>query len=644
MKYRPEIDGLRAIAVLPVIFFHAGFEIFSGGYVGVDVFFVISGYLITSILIGELEQGKFSIARFYERRARRILPALFVVMLACLPFAYMWMLPSQLKDFAQSVVAVIFFASNILFWREDGYFAAAAELKPLLHTWSLAVEEQYYLLFPPFLLLAWRLGRNRLFWLIIVIALFSLGLCEWALQKSNISSAAIFYLAPTRAWELLAGSICAFLTVGRTQQSSNILSIAGLALIVSSVFYYDGSTPFPSVYALVPVVGTTLVILFANRGTWAARLLSAAPFVGIGLISYSAYLWHQPLFAFARLRSVQEPDNLTMAGLIALTLVLAWGTWRFVEQPFRKQNSRFLGTRKSVFLASGTVGAIFVVIGLAGHFGNGLEWRGRGTIDIGDWDARMAINRGLHDDCDGNFTTSVNCYTSEKADILLWGDSFAMHLVQGILANDKNPKLQQHTSSACSPILGIAQLRDGRTEKWTKDCINFNFAVLDWLQKNPSVKLVILSSPFEEILNYNLETDRGHILPTENMEYVAERLRKTVEAIHNTTNARVLIVSPTPKSGSNIGQCAIRSAFFSADASICNFEFDPNTRPYDLLRSVSDTIPVYWLQNDICKGGICDVIQDGIFIYRDSRHLSKEGSAYLGLHNNWREQFRAMAR
>jgi peptidoglycan/LPS O-acetylase OafA/YrhL len=163
MIYRREIDGLRAIAVVPVILFHAGVTVFSGGYVGVDVFFVISGYLITSILIGELEQGNFSIARFYERRARRILPALFFVMLCCIPFAWMWMLPSELKDFSQSIAAVVFFASNVLFWREEGYFAPTAELKPLLHTWSLAVEEQYYLLFPVFLLLAWRFGRNRVF-------------------------------------------------------------------------------------------------------------------------------------------------------------------------------------------------------------------------------------------------------------------------------------------------------------------------------------------------------------------------------------------------------------------------------------------------------------------------------------------------
>ena len=365
MQYRREIDGLRAIAVLPVILFHAGFSVFSGGYVGVDVFFVISGYLITSILISELEQGKFSIARFYERRARRILPALFVVMLACLPFAYMWMLPTQLKDFAQSLVAVVFFGSNILFWRESGYFGADAELKPLLHTWSLAVEEQYYLLFPVFLLLAWRFGRNKVFWSVVVIAAISLLLAEWGWRNKPSAN---FYLAPTRAWELLAGSICAFLTVGRTLKSNNMLSAIGLAAIIFAIFGFGESTPFPSVYALVPVVGTALIILFGRQGTWVAKLLSMRAFVGIGLISYSAYLWHQPLFAFARLHSLTEPSHVLMGALAIAALLLAWGTWRWVEQPFRKRANPVLITRRSVFVVSGTVGAVFLALGLAGHF------------------------------------------------------------------------------------------------------------------------------------------------------------------------------------------------------------------------------------------------------------------------------------
>lgn len=372
MQYRREIDGLRAVAVMPVILFHAGFGTFSGGYVGVDVFFVISGYLITTILLTDLERGQFSIIRFYERRARRILPTLFIVILACLPFAYMWMLPSQLADFSRSIIAVVFFVSNILFWSEADYFAPAAELKPLLHTWSLAVEEQYYLIFPLFLLALWRFGRRAVFWCIIGIALFSLILAEWGWRNSPSAN---FYLAPTRAWELLVGSITAFLTVGRGQRRSDVLSLIGLALIIFAIFAYDNDTPFPSLYALAPVVGTALIILFAARETWVARLLSTAPFVGIGLISYSAYLWHQPLFAFARLRSPTEPGQTLMIGLALLALLLAWGTWHWVEQPFRRRARPLLPTRMALFSASGATAAAFASLGLAGHLGNGFDWR-----------------------------------------------------------------------------------------------------------------------------------------------------------------------------------------------------------------------------------------------------------------------------
>jgi peptidoglycan/LPS O-acetylase OafA/YrhL len=642
MKYRSEIDGLRAVAVLPVILFHAGFSVFSGGYVGVDVFFVISGYLITSILIAEIEQGKFSILRFYERRARRILPALFTVMLACLPFAYLWMLPSQLKDFAQSIVAVIFFSSNILFWREDGYFAAAAELKPLLHTWSLAVEEQYYLLFPLFLLLVWRFGRNRVFWSVVAASVASLLVAEWGWRNSPSGN---FYLAPSRAWEMLAGSICAFLTVGRSLRSSNVLSATGLSLIVFSVFYYDSSTPFPSVYALAPVVGTALIILFAARETLVARLLSTAPFVGIGLISYSAYLWHQPLFSFARLRSVAKPDDLLMAALAVLSLVLAWLTWRFIEQPFRKKQKPLLPTRTGIFVASGVVSAAFAIIGFSGHFGQGFDWRSVGAVSFRNLDERVAVNHGLHSDCEGRFNDSENCFTSKKPNVLLWGDSFAMHLAQGIVASDPNLKLQQHTISSCSPILGLAQVGGDKTNDWAEGCISFNDSVLNWLSKNKEVNLVILSSPFSGVLGGMLKSRNGEIISGDSIGYVADKLRETVDQIHLKSDARVLIVSPTPRpeNNFNLGQCAVRSVIFGASKDTCSFKINLDNRPYQLLQNVSNTIPVYWLQNNICDDGLCNSVIDDTFIYRDTDHLSKEGSAYLGSKNKWIDSFYSMA-
>ena len=303
MKYRAEIDGLRGLAVLPVILFHAGFEWFSGGFVGVDVFFVISGYLITTIIISEMAEGKFSIVNFYERRARRILPALFFVMAVCLPFAWIWLSPTYLKDFGQSLVAVSTLSSNILFWLESGYFDTAGELKALLHTWSLAVEEQYYILFPIFLMLTWRLGIKWVLILLSVVFLLSLGVAQWG---AYTKPSATFFLLPTRGWELLVGVFAAFYLKHNAHLKSHfvnqLMSLLGFGMIVYSIIAYDETTPFPSLYALVPTIGAGLLILCAVPKTYVHKLLSLKFIVGIGLISYSAYLWHQPLLAFARHR------------------------------------------------------------------------------------------------------------------------------------------------------------------------------------------------------------------------------------------------------------------------------------------------------------------------------------------------------
>lgn len=642
LVYRPEIDGLRAVAVVPVILFHAGFGVFSGGFVGVDVFFVISGYLITTILMSELEQDNFSITGFYERRARRILPALFIVMLACLPFAYMWMTPSQLQDFAQSLVGVITFSSNILFWREEGYFEAAAELKPLLHTWSLAVEEQYYLLLPIFLSSAWRFGRKPVFWTVAVFAAVSLLMAEWGWR--NMPSAN-FYLAPTRAWELLAGSICAFLTLGRAQRSSNGLSTIGLAMIVFSIFVYDAGTPFPSVYALLPVVGTALVILFAAQGVWVARLLSMRAFVGVGLISYSAYLWHQPLFAFARLRSLTEPSKYLMAGLAVAVMLLAWATWRLVEQPFRKAKKSLISTRRGVFLASGAAGALFVAVGLAGHVGNGFEWRAGSDVVLANLDDRASINHGLSRDCNGAFTNSLNCYTSSSPNVLLWGDSFAMHLAQGMLASEDSLAMQQHTKSACAPVLGIATIGKYHSkfrEEWAEGCIKFNAQVMDWLNRHEKIDLVILSSPFSQLLGDSIMLEDGQLIKKPSIPFIGDALMKTVRAIRR-SGARVLIVSPTPHSGWNNGHCLMRSVYFKVDAEVCKFTLDLNKKNFEMLRYVADDVAIHWLHEDFCDDGTCDVFQEGVFIFRDKGHLSKEGSAYLGRKHLWMKKFRQMA-
>ncbi len=463
--------------MVPVILFHAGAAPFSGGFVGVDVFFVISGYLITTILIDELEGGRFSIINFYERRARRILPALFFVMLCTLPFAWAWMLPSQLKDFAQSLFAVSIFGSNFLFWKTSGYFAAAADEKPFLHTWSLAVEEQYYVLFPIFLFLAWRFGRNRVFWMIAFFAGVSLLISEWGWRNEPKAN---FFLFPTRAWELFAGSIAAFVIKSHGIRTNQILSGVGLLAILYSIFFYTEATPFPSVYALVPVGGSVLIVLFATRDTIAGRILSTRPFVAIGLISYSAYLWHQPLFAFARIRLTEAPSFSLMMFLSVMALVLAAFSWKFVEQPFRL---KAVTTRRLIFSVSLIGIVFFVAIGLAG---NALNPRfeqywlakqpenvratygvlSRANPELSNWGADEFGNQNLSE-CRFNARNPtedvqarlIACAEKYGQGVLVLGDSHAMDLY-GVVAS----RFEDHPF-----IVGITQ-GGCRVFDWEPEC------------------------------------------------------------------------------------------------------------------------------------------------------------------------------
>ncbi|MEO0916872.1 MAG: acyltransferase family protein [Pseudomonadota bacterium] len=363
------MDGLRAVAVVPVILFHAGFEAVPGGFVGVDVFFVISGFLITGIILDDLERERFSLWNFYERRARRILPALLLVMLVCVPVSWFTMMPDPLENFGQSVVATLLFSNNILLWMTTGYWDLAGEFKPLLHTWSLAVEEQYYIIFPLLALAAWRLGPVTFGVIFCVLAIGSF----WAAEITRVRDpAAAFYLLHARAWELLIGAIGLLVQRRHRPKASDLAAGLGIVAILASVLLFDETTPFPSAYTLIPTVGTVLVLLFADVRSLVGRLLSLRIFVGIGLISYSLYLWHQPVFAFARVMSTEEPTWATFCLLIPLVFVLAAMTWKFVEQPARRRQVAPLPAFATV---AALISAAMVALGLAFHNTSGFPQR-----------------------------------------------------------------------------------------------------------------------------------------------------------------------------------------------------------------------------------------------------------------------------
>jgi peptidoglycan/LPS O-acetylase OafA/YrhL len=339
LTYRKEIDGLRALAVLSIVLFHAGFKVFEGGYVGVDIFFVISGFLITSIIVQDQNSGRFSFAAFYERRARRLLPALFVVLLVSMGFAWVWMLPGELTEFSKSLLSVLFFGSNFFFWNDSGYFSTSAEFRPLLHTWSLAVEEQFYFLFPAILITALRFTKAGTGMVLLVLGGGSFALSVWA---SVYKPAFAFFLLPTRIWEFALGAIAALVVLSKhypTLRASRFVceaaSIIGLATLTYSALFFKKTYFYPGYWAILPVLGTALLLIFSTQQTLIGKALGTRPLVIIGLISYSAYLWHQPLFAFFRLREL-EPLSLGLSWiLIFCSFGFGYLTWRFIEPIWR---------------------------------------------------------------------------------------------------------------------------------------------------------------------------------------------------------------------------------------------------------------------------------------------------------------------
>ena len=340
LAYRADIDGLRAIAVLAVVLYHAKVAPFTGGYVGVDVFFVISGFLITSILVKDMNEGSFSFAGFYERRVRRIFPALFTVIFACIAAGWFILTPQDYKEFALSMIYMGGFVSNVFFKRRAGYFGPAAETQPLLHTWSLAVEEQFYVFAPIVLLLLYRFAWKSRGLVLSVLA--GLSLVSAAYGVSHELPSAFFYLH-SRAWELIAGMLLGLGVVPlvRAQQVAEAMSITGLAMIAWAVFEFTPGTPFPGLAALLPCLGAALIIYSgAVVPTFVSRLLSARPAVFIGKISYSLYLWHWPLLVFAVYEWGVDVGMRERIGLIVLAVVLSILTWAFIEQPARKKSGQ----------------------------------------------------------------------------------------------------------------------------------------------------------------------------------------------------------------------------------------------------------------------------------------------------------------
>ncbi len=640
MRHRNEIDGLRAIAVAAVILTHAGAPL-RGGFLGVDIFFVISGYLITLILVREINEQRFTFAGFYARRARRILPALVLVSVCTVPVAWMVMPPTELQQYGQSLVALAFFATNLLFWHQSGYFAPATEEMPLIHTWSLAVEEQFYLLFPVVLVMLWRLGPRAVFIWLGLAALASLALAEVAARA--IPNAA-FYLLPFRAWELLAGALAALAvarhglpgsrTVGLWHamgRHANVLALSGLGMIVLSLAWHHPWLPIPGLWLVPPIAGTVMVLLFATRGTLAHWLLSRPPMIGLGLISYSAYLWHQPLFAFARIGQFDPPQAWQMVGLTALTLVLAWASWRWVEGPFRNP-AQMSARQTAAAITAG--GALAAGIGLAVHLGEGLP--GLRFSPTQTAILASATPSPLRAEC---HVAPATPFEPERACVFpvgskpgwaVLGDSHGVEIAHtlGDALVPRGESLVQLTVSGCPPALGFDPGLPGCAE-WISNAIA-------WLEDNPGIHTILLAWRHSAYL-YGPNSESFPALPNDPYRIANPGTPEEKRALYwaavstlierlATGERRVVFVEPIPEIARSIGKYALHRPTADVLLPTVSRRYYA-TRNKDILswfkRMQVETLPV---ADQLCDETQCYGAIAGTALYFDDDHLSMAGA------------------
>lgn len=627
--YRPEVDGLRAVAVVPVVLFHAGLPGVDGGFVGVDVFFVISGFLITGILVGDIEAGRFSLVTFYERRVRRIFPALFAMLAICSLIALAVLLPFELDDFAESLRAAALFVSNFYFMAETGYFVAAAETKPLLHTWSLAIEEQFYIAFPLFLFVTHRFAGRLLLPVILVALTVSLIYCIAITHPQNDRA---FFYTPARVWELLARALLAIVPSRSLRRAAaEVGSLVGLFLIAFAVFGFDARTPFPGWAALFPVVGTMLILVATSQHrTVVGQLLSWAPVRFVGLISYSLYLWHWPLLVFYRLARVAPPTGWETAFVVLGAFAAAVLSWRFVERPFRR---RTLLARRWPLLGTGLAGMALAILLANGAIArNGLPGR---VPQTAQGLAAVRFDEVDFSHCDslpGGRPCLIGVGGIEDALFVVWGDSHAgmlMPAFQAAAATEGITGLYLG-AAGCVPLLGVNQLRWG-----FQTCDEGAEAVLDAIAANPALSRVILVSRWAFYAHgTRFQSEVGHpvfirdaetrqVSLAENRRVFARGVERTIGALH-ALGRQVAVVRQVPENEFDLAVAMARAQWLGRETA-----FAPSRQAYEERQALTDGIfdaldqvATLDLGSVLCQSMDCPVSNAGRPLYRDSNHLT----------------------
>jgi len=648
-SYRPDIDGLRALSVISVVLFHADFDWIPGGFVGVDIFFVISGYLITGIIYHEFRQNDFTLIGFWERRVRRIVPPLALVLLATTIGSYLILFPIELKNFSQSLLAQIFFASNFLFWSEAGYFEAPSKIKPLLHTWSLSIEEQFYVFYP--ILLAFCLRRSKRLSIVTIVALllFSLTISIFLVR---IDPHTAFFLLPARAWELLLGCLVFFLPVVELHKSIYAFaSLVAMAILISCFFLIDSSMPFPGIVAMAPCVSAAVIIYCnqLNKISPTYKFLSTKPLVNIGLLSYSLYLWHWPIFTLAAFHASKPLGVLIHLVLIAISLLLAYISWKFIETPIRKR--RILPSRKGIFLSAFMALTIALVAGGTGHVLNGIPQRFSDNV-LTAYSGHQYSNPRRRECLFSErrrFAADRICQLGKRTaneaksqpEFVLVGDSHASSIMPIIdkLAIERKSTGIALAYNGCPPLRGVTRNDTGTIHR----CDEFMESSLDIINEE-KIPVVILAARWnlyleEGILSHRLipdscaENTQKQAFCNSTATTLTHSLTEFLNKLEQTT--KIFLLAQVPQ------QHALMSPRFLASRILRNQ--DPNTTATTLeshnqnnaiANSIIDNIKsdsnlssrheltVIDVTELLCDENICGIEYQGGSVYRDDDHIS----------------------
>lgn len=645
--YRPDIDGLRAIAILSVLIFHAEKAWLPGGFIGVDLFFVISGYLITGILLRDLSLQRFSILTFYQRRVRRIFPALLVVMASCFVLGWFALLPDEYRQLTAHISSASVFISNFVLWKEAGYFDAASDAKPLLHLWSLGVEEQFYILWPLLMWAAWRWQRHALA-LIGVLFVLSLGMSMVFTPKYDVMS---FYLPLTRFWELMAGGLLAYgqqhcsAAMAPRPRMQQAFAIAGFGCIILGLATITQDMPFPGWRALWPVMGAVLIIA-AGPQAWVNRyLLASRPMVFVGLISYPLYLWHWPILSFMYLmESGQVLPQLKIAG-IALSVLLAWGTMRYIEGPIRF--GRYAKSTRCLWVLLGCMVALGAGSAVVDMQHGSARTRGMDLPKLRDMEQIDAFRASLPK-CDAKYKgQDLNwCHTNlpGQANYALLGDSHADHLMPGITALEKQRHWLLIGKSSCAPLGGLHIIESGRPDV----CATSNRTALDAVVADRAIRTVVVAMRGSIYLGDTISPENrgkfdpsfltlqevGSDKPDDRRKLFLDGLRRTVRSLL-LSGKKVVLFLDVPEMDFVMMRCVDRPMTLAAPASPtpCGVERAKvekmRARYREITLQVQKEFPevfVYDAFLPLCDASTCYAADDARLYYRDSNHLSQYGS------------------